>query len=356
MREATVGWQRVMPAQPSRSDESLRVSTILVQSVLDVMQKHGISPAALLGSRADVLAKGTGEQSIALGEYQALLARAIELTREPALGIHCGLHASEASFGLVAPLVSHAATLRHGIGLVSQFSALLMEGVCVRLTEEASMAQFRCEFVAAHDPHNRSLIEQMLAGMARMLRAFGCTRADISQVSFEYPMPSHAAAYSLAFSGAERFGQPFTGIEFRAAALDRPHLHHHPELQALMLDQAERSLSRQSRPKSHSERVARLLCHLPADKLPNMAAAARRLGLSVRSLRRRLEEEGTSYRDLIQDRRYDASCMMLRNPQMTFQEIGYALGFADCTAFHRAFKRWSDLTPAEYRAAHEVND
>ena len=82
-----------------------------------------------------------------------------------------------------------------------------------------------------------------------------------------------------------------------------------------------------------------------------MALVSRELGLSVRSLRRRLLEEGTSYRELTQTLQYESACSMLRNPELTLQAIAHALGFADCSTFHRAFMRWSGSTPGAYREA-----
>jgi AraC-like DNA-binding protein len=81
-----------------------------------------------------------------------------------------------------------------------------------------------------------------------------------------------------------------------------------------------------------------------------MLAAARELGLSGRSLRRRLESEGTSYRELVQARRYEQACTLLRNHAVALQDAAHALGFSDAAGFHRAFRRWTKLTPNEYRA------
>lgn len=81
----------------------------------------------------------------------------------------------------------------------------------------------------------------------------------------------------------------------------------------------------------------------------SMPHAARKLGMSVRSLRRRLEQEGASFRDLIDDARRHAACYMLRDPELTIQAASFELGFASPSVFHRAFKRWTGLTPAQFR-------
>jgi AraC-like DNA-binding protein len=328
------------------------VSTALVRALADVAQQHGISPETLLGSETGALYSEPAEHSISLSVFQSLLSRAICLTRDPALGLRCGLQASESSFGLMSPLVSHAPTLRHALALVTQFQPLLSDSVRLQLVEHSGVAQLRCD-LDREVARNRSFVELVVAGLLRMLQAFGCAKRDIRAVCFAHPRPDYYHAYTVACAGAERFDQAFTSIEFPAHALDRPHLHRHSELHKLMLGQAERSLERVRRPLSCSERVQVLLYSSSVSEMPDMVAAARTVGLSIRSLRRRLAEEGTSYRELTQTALHESACCLLRNPALTLQQVAHELGFSDASAFHHAFRRWKKLTPAEYRAALE---
>ena len=360
------GAERFSPAQPTqrsaisdlsaalalRGDAEIplrqtHVSNLLVRALAEVTQRRGVAPEVLLGSAADAILTAPAEGRVTLGQYQALMARAIQLTSDPALGLHCALLASESSFGLMSPLVAHAATLRDAIQLVTQFHSLMVEDVNIQLSERIGIAQLRCQVFA---PVSRSVLELIVAGLVRMLRAFGGSEAELRAVCFNYGRPPYHHAYAAAFGGAERFAQAFTGIEFSARALDRPHIHRQPELHALMRSQAERSLERQARQLTCAERIRALMDGQPAAQPLDMVVASRELGISVRSLRRRLDEEGTSYRELTRSMSYDSACSMLRNRELTLQSIAHALGFSDCSTFHRAFKRWSGSTPAEYRA------
>jgi AraC-like DNA-binding protein len=248
-------------------------------------------------------------------------------------------------------LVLHAPTLRQAIALISQFHPLVMEAVRVELVERMGVARLRCELVPGNAVLDHSFVEMVVAGLVRMLKAFGCAHRDIRAVCFEYPPPAHCSAYAAAFGGTERFSQPFTGVEFSAHALDRRHVHHDLELHTLILAQAERTLDRGPRPMRCVDRVRVILSSAPVAQLPEMVELSRKLGLSERTLRRKLEDEGTSYRELTQSIQYKAACAMLRDPDLTLQSIAHALGFADSTAFHRAFLRWAKFTPAEYRAS-----
>ncbi|HMI93364.1 MAG TPA: helix-turn-helix domain-containing protein, partial [Polyangiales bacterium] len=196
---------------------------------------------------------------------------------------------------------------------------------------------------------DRSIAELIVAGLVRTLRAFGCAQSDIHAVCFEHTTPAYHYAYTAAFAGAERFAQPFTGVEFAAHALDRLHIHRRPELQSLLRAQAEHSMQQLSLPPSCTDQVRALIRRQRPGQSPEMARAARELGLSVRSLRRRLFDEGTTFRALAQSVLQEAACALLRDRDASLQNIAHAVGFNDPTAFHRAFKRWVGLTPAEYR-------
>ena len=82
-----------------------------------------------------------------------------------------------------------------------------------------------------------------------------------------------------------------------------------------------------------------------------MDAIARDLGMSARSLRRRLRGERTPYAALVEDARANRAKRMLEDRHLSVQEAAYALGFGTPTAFSRAFKRWTGMAPSAYRAA-----
>jgi AraC-like DNA-binding protein len=324
----------------------LTVSGVLVRGLLEVVQSRGVAPEALLHEIESACVSKLASVRISLDDYQALLQRAIRLTRDPALALQCGLLASEASFGLMAPLVAHAQSLRHGLCLIVQFAGLIGEELRVELRERGDLAQLRCRLHPAIRP---AMVEQVVTGLVRMLRMFGCTVSEIRAVRFEYKHPPHYRAYAGVFGGVERFGQLFTGIEFSLAALDRTNMLWQPDLQALMSAEAARAIRQLSRRQTLTERV-RAQLQSRRDRPPlDMVDAARDLGVSVRSLRRGLQFEGTSYRELTQSMLFESACSMLRDSDKTLQTIAHALGFSNSSSFHRAFTRWSAVTPRQYR-------
>jgi AraC-like DNA-binding protein len=80
-----------------------------------------------------------------------------------------------------------------------------------------------------------------------------------------------------------------------------------------------------------------------------LAAVSKRLGLSARTLQRKLNEEGTSHQELLDELRRDLSRNYLLEPNMSVAEAAFLLGFSDPSAFHRAFRRWTGMTPKQFQ-------
>jgi AraC-like DNA-binding protein len=330
---------------------SPRVSGHMVLALVDGLQSCGVGAEALLGQTSRTTYSELAERRVPLAEYQALLGRATVLSRDPGFGLICGLRASESTFGVMAPLVAHTQSLRHAISICTRFHAVLCDGVRLELVEHSSSAQLRFKL---HPGIERSLIELMVAGVVRTLECFGCTGEDIRTVCFEYKSPPRHSAYTAAFGVDTHFSQPFTGVEFQSHALDRPHVRWQPELQALVLSHAERKIAQLVRQQTTTERVQVFLRNHIDQEQPSIAEAARQLGTSERSLRRRLDEEGTSFRELAQATRCQTACALLRDPEHTIKTVAHALGFSCQSSFHRAFTRWTTTTPMAYRSRNQT--
>ena len=170
-------------------------------------------------------------------------------------------------------------------------------------------------------------------------------------MSFEHPRPEHHRECARVFGGAERYGRPFTGVEFDRKVLDQSGLHHHPELYTVLRSQAERTLARVTRGIGQAERLRQYFLARPPHRCRGRhgEVVANALGMSVRSLRRRLTEEGVSYKTILEESLVTVAQRMLGDTRRTIQETAHAMGFSDPTAFHRAFKRWTGMTPTQYR-------
>jgi AraC-like DNA-binding protein len=290
-----------------------------------------------------------GSARFTLEEFEAIQLAALDATGDEALGLHLAEYTTDAAFDVVGHLLAHAPTLRDALRLGTEFSGIVFDDGHLVLDEEVDVARLKHAFRRISPRAARMHAEFALGGFARMIRMFVGPGASFSGAFFEHPAPAHRREYRGLFDGAERFGQDHTGLEFPRALLDVRALHHHPRLYSLFRAEARLAQDLLERGVGYAHRVRVYLSARPPDRLPNMDVAARELGLSVRSLRRRLSEEGVCYRDLVQSTLEAAAIHLLSSPRQSVQETAQATGFADASTFQRAFKQWTGCTPTEFR-------
>jgi AraC-like DNA-binding protein len=331
-------------------DPQTSVSTIMVRVLVDAVERAGVPRDDLLRAQSIEPARLLEvDGRFRLEQFAQLQARAMDLTGDEALGLHMAEHVHDSAFDLIAHLVSHAPTLREAIGLCAQFQRLVLDGAHVTLRETATTAALHCHFVRASERADRMQAEFVAAAFLRLVRIFGGPAAAIRMASFEHSRPAHFREYTRIFGDVVRFGQAATGLTFDRAVLDRVQLHQHPELFTMLRSQAERALERVAADLGPTDLVRRYLLARPPARIPDMSTAARDLGLSARTLRRHLAADATSYRSLVRATLETSAGHLLRDPGRSIQETASALGFSNVSAFHRAFRRWTGMTPLEYR-------
>jgi AraC-like DNA-binding protein len=171
-----------------------------------------------------------------------------------------------------------------------------------------------------------------------------------SKLRVTFEPPSDPAAYAGVLGAPVRFRQPRNQLLFDARRLD-----HRPNLgnaltYAAVLDVCDRFVDELQRRAGIVGNVRHLLLTHLMQNL-SLQEVARELAMSVRTLRRRLADQGSSYRQLTDELRRDVAINYLRETDMTVEDIAYALGFSDAANFRQAFRRWTSATPQQYRTA-----
>jgi AraC-like DNA-binding protein len=187
-----------------------------------------------------------------------------------------------------------------------------------------------------------------IVGMARVLNYYGGSDGVPRRVAFDYPAPAYSAEYSRILGASVVFDRSEISLEFAALLLDVPQVQWNARIYEAVEQEAERALSQREQDKPHTSRVRQ---HLEASSpaLPDMKQAARQLGMAARSLRRRLAEEGVTFQELLVEARVNGALRLLRNPECSVKHAAYVMGFAGPGSFHRAFKRWTGMSPSEAR-------
>lgn len=174
-------------------------------------------------------------------------------------------------------------------------------------------------------------------------------RIVVDEAAFRYPAPVHADEYAVLFGSTLRFQQPFCRFWFDAAILSLPVVQNERTAQSFLNQAPDSFLVKYRNPDGVGRRVTRLLQNTPIGKWPLFDEVAAELRCSPATLRRALRQEGLPYQTLKDRLRLDAARELLAANRLSLTEIAIALGFAEPSAFSRAFRLWTGQTPAHYR-------
>jgi AraC-like DNA-binding protein len=155
----------------------------------------------------------------------------------------------------------------------------------------------------------------------------------------------HADYYGCAV----RFRAGRNALVLDAQDLDRPFPGHNPELLEMLSPALATALAESKAQDSMRQQVKGALKRILASGRPEMSAVARELGMSERTLQRRITEEGTSFRQLLLEARQEIVRQLLAEPSIDLSEIAYLVGYEDVNSFFRAFRSWEGTTPARWR-------
>lgn len=332
----------------------LTASNKLLWPVLELVRQHGGDAQAVLASVGlDEETASAPDTRVLLEQVFGIWRAAVEITHDSTLGLRVARFtdpASTVSWPMPLALFEHmgfvSATLADAIALQDRFLRLMRDGIRTSLEVEGERAVFRMELPEGEPP---PMVEFNLAIAVNVARRIVKRDLEMLEVCFVHPAPPCTAPY-LEFFGAEvRWNAAFNGIVASAVGFTRPLPTANAEFRARVVRQAEKLLAGLPSVDFFEDKVcAQIEAELPGGNT-NAAAVAEKLGVSSRTLHRKLQHEGTSYQELLDRVRFRLAVRYLVAGK-PIAEVASLVGFAQASTFHRAFKSWTGETPAGYQA------
>lgn len=281
--------------------------------------------------------------------FEQLVLDALDLSREPALGLFVGERLLANSHGIVGYAAMTSGTIRQALELLERFTRLRIS--LLSITHEARPGEVRVCFAetAPLGELRRPLLEAVVLSIKNVLDSISMGACRVREVSFPFESPDYAGLARELFDCEVRFGQPWAGFSIPSDVMDVPLRLADPEAfrEAAMICQ--RELDKLTANESLGARVRRLLLE-KQNGFPSLQVTARLFHMTPRTLHRRLLDEGTSYRELLEEVRHTLAVEHVKSGRFTIEEIAYTLGYSDLANFRRAFKRWESVPPSEFRA------
>lgn len=310
----------------------------------------GVAPDALLRSAGlDPLAASSA--ALSHGEVLRLWDAATRLSGDSDFGLHLAEWAvqnAEDQFDVLAFAMRSCATLGEQYARMGRYIRLLHKETFLKLEVAGDVARLVHGVVDFH-PSQRQASEGMLAIL--LLQGRRTIREDFAPraVRFIHPRPSSTTEHERLFRAPVHFGCSRDELEFDRVLLDRPQIHAEPRLFVVLERQLESLLTRVPNGGTVTDLARRCVASGLLEGEPSLSLVATRLGMSARTFQRRLRDEGTSFGDVVANVRHEIALDRLRDPMVSIQEVAFLLGYSDASTFHRAFKRRTGKTPAEYR-------
>jgi AraC-like DNA-binding protein len=254
------------------------------------------------------------------------------------------------AFGVLGHVLRSAETLAEGMRAAIRYQRLLSDSTDIRWSETTELV--RLAFVA-RDPAfaaPRHSIEFVFGSMILAIRAATGRSLTPRQLTCRHAKPDDDSEARRMFGCYPTYGASLDEIAFGRADMELPLQSCDPYLSRLFLSRAAQLDERLSRAPSITARVRQLLSDSMQRGEVGVGEIASRLRLSPRSLQRRLRDEGTSYKDVLDGLRRDLAKRHLEEGKLTQQQIALFLGYSQQSAFHNAFVRWTGRSPGAYRA------
>lgn len=211
-----------------------------------------------------------------------------------------------------------------------------------------SLRYFSCA-----DPDNPPPQEGVLCGMSMWLRLCGWLigqHIDVVSATCVGPEPEHMGSIRHFFPCPVEFNQAWNSVTFSARHLDAELVRGDAELEDfLRVAPYHLVIKPVASDASITARIRTLLGDDFREEMPSFEELTSMLNMSPRTLRRRLEKEGTSYQRIKDNARRDVAITLLSRERMTVSDVAERVGFSDPSAFHRSFKKWTGLSPGAYR-------
>ena len=269
------------------------------------------------------------------------------ITDDGALGLHLAQAIPEGALDVLEYAFRTSHTLGAAVEQLERYSRVMSEPAAARLFIEGDAAA-----VTWGVPAERPRVEFAFAFLVRLAREATGTSLDPLEIHFVHAPPESLLEQRAFFRAPLAFHASSNRVVFAKSAMTLPLRSRDPALAGVMRRRLEKMLTQMPlEDASTAARVRRVLFDNLARGQLTVDTVARELGLSTRTLHRRLRAEGTTFRGILDSVRGEIATTLLRGENLGTGEVAFVLGYSEPAAFHRFFRRWTGQTPLAYRRA-----
>ncbi|MDX5299131.1 MAG: AraC family transcriptional regulator [Gammaproteobacteria bacterium] len=328
------------------------------RAFIQVAEECGVSAAQVM-AYAHLQADRLADPAARLSLYEALciIEAVLALTGRPGLGFDVGNRMPLTAHGYLGYALMCAPTVREAISVLQRYWHLRGRGVHFQFLEQGTTAVFDFSPEASVPLHLRqNFFNSMLVSVFRGMQFLLGGRTVGAEIWFDVAEPDYFAEYREHLPPI-RYGMPAVQIRLPNVQLYNDVLPTaNPEAFSLAVAQCEQESALYWRDVDDIVQRVRHALHLGDQGYPTPASLAEHLNMTPRTLRRRLQEQGSSYRRLVEEARRRDSGRLLLSTDLEIYRVSECLGYADPANFTRAFRAWTGQTPHAWRASRRIDE
>ena len=325
--------------------------TYKVAKLAIALGKQGISAEDLLAGTA-ISQSELSSNSARISRRQVIGAyrNAVRLSKDSSIGLSAGSHLGLIDYGLYGYALISSATLQSALEFAIKYHQMATPTVRMELLidDEEKTAAFRMQDLLDIPDLYVFNLELQFSLVFSLFKEMAGNHFRFSKILAAFPQPPHHQAYREIFECAARFGNTTNDLVFDIHWLDRPLARSNPITAATARELCDQFFMQMNK----STGIARDVYTIITKDLcsyNNIETVAGMLNVSPRTLRRKLADQGTTFRQLHNDVRMQLAIEFLKNSNMSTDEVADRLGFSDAANFRHAFKRWTKKTTSEFR-------
>lgn len=341
--------------KPTTLQHDITLPGFYVAQILDIVAGYGVDTAQWAADLGLQTAE-EGQDSVTMPweTFCRTVLEAESFCQDRAVGLTVGQRLAVNTHGILGFAAMNSSSIRQVVELVAKFIPLRTDLISVR--GESHHDRYHIVFLEKRELGDirRSVMEAIVLAIKNILDFIAMGERLNLEIALPYAEHNYADFLRATFHIPVKFDQDWVGISLPLVVVDRPlkMANNASFREAIKICQQElEALENQD---SLATQIQQLLLS-GSHQFPSLEVTAKRFYMTPRTLHRRLQEEGTSYKLLVEDVRHRVAIQHLKKGDLTIQQIAYALGYSEVANFRRAFKRWQGVPPSEYMAAIKKN-
>ena len=328
------------------------VAATYVQLMFEYLKQRQIAPAAVLGREdlalLEIAQKGGSEGRIPRVTFSAMLIRLQQQLGDPIMALRMGQMITPAHLGVLGYLILACANLGEALIRMDRYGRLVHDAHEMQIRQVDDQIELSWD-IPSVGLDEALFVELGSTGVVQFARNITGLNSPMTGVGFRHRAPTGLAAYVQFFGCPVQFEQKVTFLRFPLSYLSLPLRQPDAVLLDILEAQATQALNMLPKTDVFLQDVRRAVMRLCRQGVPTLEQVAEQFHMTPRTMQRRLADHGTRFQPLVDEVRLQLADQYLQDDRLPLTDIAELLGYSDQSAFTRAYRRWTGVTPHERR-------